>query len=119
MAEGGEGFEERGDGGGAGAAEAAGDVGGGGLAGVGEGGADGGHLLGEEARPVGLRARGGGGLAEGELGRGGGGGGAAGGVLELGAEPADEALRLLGGALAVERDEAVEDLVVGRPAGQP
>ena len=104
--------------GGAGAAEAAGDVGGGGLAGVGERLADGGDLLGEQARPVGLRGRGGGGLAEGELGRGGGGGGAAVGVLELGAQPADEALRLLGGALAVERDEAVEDRVVGE-AGRP
>ena len=77
------------------------------------------HLLGQARAASRASRRGGGGLAEVELGRGGGGGGAAGRVLELGAQPADEALRLLGGALAVEGDEAVQDVVVGevrRPA---
>ena len=80
--------------------------------------ADGGDLIGEFFGPdeSGGGRRGGGffvvilhGAGEGDLRH----GASFRGVLEVGAEPADEAGALFGGALGVQRDEALKDLFVG------
>jgi hypothetical protein len=99
LAEGGEGFEEVFDAVGAGAFEGGG--GGGGGAEGGELGADGLGLLGEGFGPGAFAGGGGGDREGGVVGAGveAGLGGGAGGVLELGAQPADEAAPLFGGAL--------------------
>jgi hypothetical protein len=116
VAEGGEGLQEFGDPGAGGAGEALSQVGGAEWAGAGgERGAQGLELLGQGLGPSGFGAAGGG--------RGGGDfclgldGGATAGVLELGAQPADEAATLLRRALGVQSDQALQDgLLRGRPA---
>jgi hypothetical protein len=45
------------------------------------------------------------------------GGGLVGGVLKLGAEPANEAAFFFRGALMVESDEALQNLIVGEVVG--
>ena len=118
MAEGGEGFEQLGGAVGAAPQKCLGEGLGGQAGGVGgQGVADGLDLIGDRLRPGGLLRLGLGGDG-GRLGLGlvgehrGLAGGVALGGLELGAEPADEAPRLLGGPLAVEVHEPAEDLLV-------
>ena len=96
VAEGGEGLQEFGDPGAGGAGEALGQLGAQGL-----------KLLRQGLGPIGFgAARGGRGGGQGRLGLR---GGAAAGVLEVGTQPADEAAALLGRALGVEGNQALQE----------